>query len=109
MKFHLKNHKLLTNKQGQFYFIDTRVEIFEKMHDGPVSERKFYTPSLTKIQRSFIKRDRPAQLKRLIQYVKYWKNTMMQVKVKQHLFLIYSSCTSFDLFVILVCLFVICL
>lgn len=64
------------------------MEIFDNMHDGPVSERKFYTPSLTKIQRSFIKRDRPAQLKRLIQYVKYWKNTMMQVKVKQHLFLI---------------------
>lgn len=58
----------------------TRPEIFQKMRDCPVSERKFFTPSLTKIQRSFVKSDIPAQLKRLIQYVKHWKTTMMKVK-----------------------------
>lgn len=46
-----------------------------------VSERKFYTPSLTKQQKMFVKRDRPETLKRLIRFVKYWKNTSIQVKV----------------------------
>ncbi|OPL21251.1 hypothetical protein AM593_01692, partial [Mytilus galloprovincialis] len=59
---------------------DKRPEIFQKMRDCPVAERKFFTPSLTKTQRGFVKSEIPAQLKRLIQYVKHWKTAMMKVK-----------------------------
>ncbi|VDI57300.1 2'-5'-oligoadenylate synthetase [Mytilus galloprovincialis] len=55
-------------------------EIYVKMQSGPEEDRKFYTPSLTKQQRHFVKRDRPETLKRLIRFVKYWKNTIIQVK-----------------------------
>ncbi|CAG2257099.1 unnamed protein product [Mytilus edulis] len=50
------------------------------MRDCPVAERKFFTPSLTKTQRGFVKSETPAQLKRLIQYVKHWKTSMIKVK-----------------------------
>ncbi|XP_063405222.1 2'-5'-oligoadenylate synthase 1A-like [Mytilus trossulus] len=58
----------------------TRPEIFQQMRDCPVAERKFFTPSLTKTQRGFVKSETPAQLKRLIQYVKHWKTSMIKVK-----------------------------
>ncbi|XP_063405221.1 2'-5'-oligoadenylate synthase 1A-like [Mytilus trossulus] len=59
---------------------DDLQEIYDKMKSGPLSERKFYTLSLTKQQKMFVKRDRPETLKRLIRFVKYWKKTSIQVK-----------------------------
>lgn len=59
---------------------DELQEIYDKMKSVPESERKFYTLSLTKQQKMFVKRDRPETLKRLIRFVKYWKKTSIQVK-----------------------------
>lgn len=60
---------------------DQLQEIYVKMKTGLESERKFYTLSLTKQQKEFVKKDRPETLKRLIRLVKYWKNTSIQVNL----------------------------
>lgn len=49
-----------------------------KMRVTSEAKRNLYTPSLTKWQREFVKRDRTEQLKKLIRFVKYWKNVSIQ-------------------------------
>lgn len=52
--------------------------IHTQMRIASEEVRNMYTPSLTKWQREFVKRDRTEQLKKLIRFVKYWKNESIQ-------------------------------
>lgn len=52
--------------------------IHSKMRRASEAKRNLFTPSLTKWQRDFIKKDRTEQLKKLIRFVKYWKNENVQ-------------------------------
>ncbi|CAG2216729.1 OAS [Mytilus edulis] len=56
---------------------DIRI-IHSKMRRTSEAKRNLFTPSLTKWQRDFIKKDRTEQLKKLIRFVKYWKNENVQ-------------------------------
>ncbi|XP_052088251.1 2'-5'-oligoadenylate synthase 1A-like isoform X4 [Mytilus californianus] len=59
------------------YFADIR-SIHTQMRGTSEEKRNLYTPSLTKWQREFVKRHRTEQLKKLIRFVKYWKNVSIQ-------------------------------
>ncbi|CAG2216730.1 OAS [Mytilus edulis] len=52
--------------------------IHSQMRRASDDKRNLYTPSLTKWQRDFIKKDRTEQLKKLIRFVKYWKNVCVE-------------------------------
>ncbi|VDI68937.1 Hypothetical predicted protein, partial [Mytilus galloprovincialis] len=52
--------------------------IHSQMRGTTTDKRNLYTPSLTKWQRDFIKKDRTEQLKKLIRFVKYWKNVCVE-------------------------------
>ncbi|XP_052088253.1 2'-5'-oligoadenylate synthase 1A-like isoform X6 [Mytilus californianus] len=52
--------------------------IHSQMRETTDAKRNLYTPSLTKWQRDFIKKDRTEQLKKLIRFVKYWKNVCVE-------------------------------
>ncbi|CAC5419033.1 unnamed protein product [Mytilus coruscus] len=52
--------------------------IHSQMRGTTNDKRNLYTPSLSKWQRDFIKKDRTEQLKKLIRFVKYWKNVCVE-------------------------------
>ncbi|XP_052088254.1 2'-5'-oligoadenylate synthase 1A-like isoform X7 [Mytilus californianus] len=57
--------------------VDIRI-IHSEMKEASAEKRNLYTPSLTKWQRDFIKKDRTEQVKKLIRFVKFWKNVNVQ-------------------------------
>ncbi|VDI37404.1 Hypothetical predicted protein [Mytilus galloprovincialis] len=60
-------------------FGDADIRSIHSQLRGTTNDKQnLYTPSLTKWQRDFNKKDRTEQLKRLIRFVKYWKNVCVE-------------------------------